>query len=143
MRNFPDNLSRYEDSGSEFNHLYTLELDADYFFSDESEQDISGSVYFAAHLPDRPPRPPGFKNQPNRTKAHQQTDDTDAVINASHSKEESDSNFELALTIHNSSPDVDDVAENRDVTLTALDERIGINYIPMNILLEEFYNRTS
>ena len=121
LRNFPDDVSRCEDSGSEIEDLYTLELDADYFLSDESEQDISGSVYFSAQLLDRPPKRCRIQNQqPSRTEAHQKTDNTDAVINASRSKEESNSNFELVLTVHNPSPDIDDVAENRDVILTAL-----------------------
>ena len=37
LRNIPDNLSACENSGSEFDDLYTPELDADYSFCDKSE----------------------------------------------------------------------------------------------------------
>ena len=93
LRNFPPNVSGCEDSWSEFDDLYILELD---YFSAESEHDISGSVCFGAHLPDRPAKRPRIKNQANRIEADQETDYTDATINAIHSKEKSDSNLELA-----------------------------------------------
>ena len=51
LRNIPDDVSVCNDSRSEFNDLYTPELDADYSFNDESKQDISESVHSGAHLP--------------------------------------------------------------------------------------------
>ena len=67
LSNFSDNVFGCEDSWSEFDNLYILEL---VFFSDELEQDISGSVYFGAHLPNHPPKQPRIQNQqPNRTEA--------------------------------------------------------------------------
>ena len=77
-----------EDSGSEFDNLYAPELDANYSFSDESEQYVSGSVYSDAHLSNRPPKQPRIQNQLDTTEAPHETDDTDTAINASHSKVE-------------------------------------------------------
>ena len=72
----------------------------------------------------RPPKRPQNQNQLAKTKALQETDDTDAAINPSYSKEKNDWNIELASNISESelpSSDVDDVAENKDVILTAPD----------------------
>ena len=93
-----------------------------YSFCDESDQDILGSVHCGAHLPDRTFIQLRIQNQLDTTEAPQLTNDTYAVINANHSKEENDWNIELAPDSSHSklpSPDVDDVAENRDVRLTA------------------------
>ena len=54
LRCIPDDISGCEDSVSEFDNLCTPELEADYSFCDESDQDILSSVHFSAHLPDRP-----------------------------------------------------------------------------------------
>ena len=50
LRNIHDDASECNDSRSEFDDLYTPELDADYSFNDESKQDISESVHSGAHL---------------------------------------------------------------------------------------------
>ena len=68
----PDDVSGCDDSESEFDNLYTPELDTEYSFSDESEQDISGNFHSSAYLPDRPPKRPRIQNQLVKTKVPQE-----------------------------------------------------------------------
>ena len=73
-------------SGSEFDDLYTPELDANYSFSNESDWHIFRRVYSGAHLPDRFSKQPLIQNQLDTTEAPHETNDTDAAINTSHRK---------------------------------------------------------
>lgn len=127
LRNIPEDVSEFEDSGSEFDDSYTPELDSDSSSSDESEQAFSDSFSSGPRLSDRPPKRRRIQNQLEATEVSQEIDDIDSSVNVSQNEEENDQNIELAPDTSQSelpSSDVDeydDAAENRGIILTAPD----------------------
>ena len=99
LHNISNDVSEREDSGSEFDNLYTLKLDLDFSCSDKPEQDFSGSFSSGPRSSNCLPKQSRVQTRLETTEAPQQIDDTDAEVNVSRNEEENDRILNSHLTL--------------------------------------------
>ena len=96
LHDIPDDISKYKDSGSEFDDLYTPELHSDSSFSDKFELDFSGRFNSGHCLTDRPPKPLRIPTRLKTIEAPQEMGNSDAEIHISYDEKVNEQNIELA-----------------------------------------------
>ena len=137
LHNIPHDASEFKDSESEFDDLYTPEVNSASSFSKKAEQEFLGSFISGPRSPHRPSKKSRTQNRLATTEVPQERDDTDDEIIVNHYEKENNQQIELA-------PDTSQSKLSDEMLTTLL--RIPVKYRQLQIertsLLEDFYSRS-